>query len=125
MLAAYHGHDEIAQALIDCGADPDRRNLRGQTPLGGVAFKGYVTIATILLDAGADLNADQGHGMTPLMLASLFGRTEMVKLLQERGANGQARTAWGFSAAWFGRVFRILSKFRHPCHAGPRTPLAS
>ncbi len=125
MLASYHSHEEMVQALLDCGADPDRRNERGQTPLGGVAFKGYVAIARMLLDEGAALDADQGHGMTPLMLASLFGRTAMVEFLTERGANRNARTSWGFSAGLFGRLSKLITKFRNPCSAGTRAPLPS
>lgn len=117
MLASYHGHEEMTQALLDCGADPDRRNERGQTPLGGVAFKGYVTIAKMLLDAGAQLDADQGKGMTPLMLASLFGRTEMVEFLTQRGADRHARMRWGFSAGLFGLLSKVVSKFKNPSGA--------
>ena len=84
MLASYHGHISAVRALLEAGADPDRRNLRQQTPLGGVAFKGYTEVARLLLDHGADLSAEQGGGATPVMLASLFGRNEMVKLLNER-----------------------------------------
>jgi ankyrin repeat protein len=120
MLASYHGHAEMVQALLDCDADPDRRNLRGQTPLGGVAFKGYVKIATMLLDAGADLNADQGGGTTPLMLASLFGRIEMVKFLRQRGADVKALNKWGLSAGLLGGFFRVVSKIRHPFQSTPQ-----
>lgn len=112
MLASYHGHPATVDVLLEYGAEPDRRNLRQQTPLGGVAFKGYVEVASLLLDAGADLNADQGGGTTPLMLASLFGRTDMVRLLQQRGADAATRNRWGFSAGLFGRFFQIASNLR-------------
>ncbi len=119
MLASYHGHLEIVQALLDCGAEPDRRNLRGQTPLGGVAFKGYVEIAESLLNAGADLNADQGGGMTALMFASLFGRTEMIRLLEQRGADVKARNRLGMSAGLLGLLSRVVSRIRHPFRSTP------
>jgi uncharacterized protein len=121
MLASYHGHAEMVDALLDCGADPDRRNLRGQTPLGGVAFKGYVEIAELLLDAGADLNADQGGGTPPLMFASLFGRTEMVRLLQQRGAATGGHHRWGFLVGFLSRLFWIVSKIRHPFRSNPQS----
>lgn len=86
MLAAYHDHPKTVQLLLDYGAEPDRRNDRGQTPLAGVAFKGYTGVASILLAAGADPLAPQGTGengeeMTPLAFAKLFGRTEVEQLL--------------------------------------------
>jgi uncharacterized protein len=60
MLASYHGEVETAQMLLEHGADVDRRNDRGQTPLGGAAFKGYVEIIAPLLAH----DADNGGGMT-------------------------------------------------------------
>ena len=38
MLASYNGQLETARMLLAAGAQVDRRNDRGQTPLGGVAF---------------------------------------------------------------------------------------
>lgn len=39
MLAAYHGHAELVTLLIQHGADPNRLNDRGQSPLAGAVFK--------------------------------------------------------------------------------------
>src|SRR4029450_2588492 len=39
MLAAYHGHHDMARMLIARGADPELRNDRGQSPLAGAAVK--------------------------------------------------------------------------------------
>lgn len=39
MLAAYHGHPGTVAALLERGADPDRLNDRGQSPLAGATFK--------------------------------------------------------------------------------------
>ena len=39
MLASYNGNLETTRMLLKHGADVDRRNDRGQTPLGGVAFR--------------------------------------------------------------------------------------
>ena len=40
MLAAYHGNAEAVRVLLERGADPDRLNDRGQSPLAGSVFKG-------------------------------------------------------------------------------------
>src|ERR1700677_1238018 len=48
MLASYNGNLETARLLLEQGAEADRRNDRGQTPLGGVAFKGCAEIAALL-----------------------------------------------------------------------------
>ena len=39
-LAAYHGHPQTVSVLLEHGADSDRTNDRGQTPLAGAVFKG-------------------------------------------------------------------------------------
>lgn len=39
MLAAYHGHAELVQLLMQYGADPNRLNDKRQSPLAGAVFK--------------------------------------------------------------------------------------
>ncbi|RGP77342.1 hypothetical protein FLONG3_4528 [Fusarium longipes] len=53
MLAAYHGHADLVKVLIQHGADPNRLNDRGQSPLAGAVFKKEDTVIQ-LLDGGAD-----------------------------------------------------------------------
>jgi ankyrin repeat protein len=93
MLASYHGKTEVVKLLLKSGATVDLRNDKGQTPLGGVAFKGYAEIATLLLDAGADPLADQG-GQTPVDYATMFGRQEILVLLRERRGSAAKPTRW-------------------------------
>lgn len=57
MLAAYHGHPDLVRVLIARGADPDRVNDRGQSPLAGAVFKAVDGVVEALLDAGADADA--------------------------------------------------------------------
>jgi ankyrin repeat protein len=54
MLASYYGHESAVAALIARGADVDRHNNRGQTPLAGAVFKNDTTIIELLLLADAD-----------------------------------------------------------------------
>jgi ankyrin repeat protein len=98
MLASYNGNMETTRMLIEYGAEVDRRNDRGQTPLGGVAFKGYDKIVTLLLAHGADIDADNGGGMTPLMFAAMFGRIKVVEQLNSHGALVNRRNRLGISA---------------------------
>ena len=111
MLACYHQNLETARMLLAHGADVDRRNRRGQTPLGGAAFKGYEDIVTLLLARGADIDADNGLGMTPLMFAALFGRTRVLAQLEAHGASLKRRNRLGISARWVVRVARWFPRF--------------
>lgn len=111
MLATYHGHEEAARMLIEYGAELERRNNHGQTPLGGVAFKGNLQLVKVLLDAGADINSDNGGGKTPLMFAAMFGHRHVVEHLLACGADRKSQTLLGISAehlARFTGAFRSL-----------------
>ena len=49
MLAAYHGHAAAVRALVARGADVDRLNDRGQSPLAGAVFKGEDAVVGVLV----------------------------------------------------------------------------
>lgn len=85
MLASYNQQLDTVRMLLEKGANPDSKNDRGQTPLGGVAFKGYCEIIELLLAHGAEVNADNGGGMTPLVYATMFGRLKARKILKQWG----------------------------------------
>ena len=110
MLASYNGNVETTRMLLEHGVEVDRRNDRGQTPLGGVAFKGYEEIVAPLLEHGADIDADNGGGMTPLMFAAMFGRSKVVAQLQAHGASLQRRNRLGISASFMVRVSRWIAR---------------
>ncbi|WP_258342721.1 ankyrin repeat domain-containing protein [Saccharopolyspora gregorii] len=75
MLAAYHGHAATVRALLDRGADPDRRNARDQSPIAGALFKGADEVVAVLREAGADLDAGTP---TARDAATLFGRQHLI-----------------------------------------------
>lgn len=54
MLASYHGHAPLVRLLLSHGADPNRLNDRGQSPLAGVVFKNEAEVIKLLLEGGAD-----------------------------------------------------------------------
>ena len=81
MLAAYHGHPATVTRLLDLGAEVDRPNDRGQTPLAGAVFRGEVDVVGALVRGGADPAAGSPSA---LATAEVFGRTDLLALL--RGA---------------------------------------
>ena len=74
MLAAYHGHAATVAALTARGANADRVNDRGQSPLAGAVFKGEDDVVRVLLDAGADPDAGTP---TARETAAMFGRPDL------------------------------------------------
>ena len=85
--AASFGHKEVAQLLLQKGADPDRVDNFGQTPLYWAAITGHRGVAEILLDGGADLNRAVSSGKPLLHRAAMRGHKDVVALLLERGAD--------------------------------------
>ena len=79
MLSAYYGHEATVAALIARGADVDRHNNRGQTPLAGAVFKNETTIMELLLRAGADPLAGSPSA---LETARFFGKDGLARHLQ-------------------------------------------
>jgi Ankyrin repeats (3 copies) len=64
---AAHGHTQKIRLLLSHGADPNVRDVNGQTALHLVAAKGRREAAIrLLIEAGAQLDAQDGNGKTPL-----------------------------------------------------------
>ncbi len=78
MLAAYNGHVELTEGLLSRGADVNRVNDRGQSPLAGVVFKGYDRIVQILANKGADPRLGTP---TAIQIARIFNRTDLLSVL--------------------------------------------
>ena len=51
---SYSGHASLVTVLLTHGADPNRLNDRGQSPLAGAIFKKEDDVVKALLEGGAD-----------------------------------------------------------------------
>ena len=132
--AAFHGHWQLCQFLVEHGADvihslPDT----GETPLhAALCHAGrpaYDLVVRVLLAAGADPNratrvgVETGafmrdcrtRGETPLHRAAAFGTAEAIRLLLAAGAVVDARDGHGETpltwASWHlrpGAILRLL-----------------
>lgn len=94
-LAAFFGHLELTQALLDRGADVNARstNSMKNTPLHAAAAGGHIELMRLLLTRGADANASQEGGWTALHSAAQSGNRDMVELLLAQGAKINSRAA--------------------------------
>ena len=83
----HNGQNDVMKILLEEGADPNKGDKRGRTPLYVAAYRGNMGAVQMLLDAGADPNSGNSNGDTPLSKAADVGNKEMIKLLLERGAS--------------------------------------
>jgi ankyrin repeat protein len=143
--AAFHGHWQLCQFLIEHGADvnhalPDT----GETALHSALCKTnrvvFNPVLKVLLDNGADPNRAtkpgietdafmrdcRTRGETPLHRAAAYGDAEAIQLLLDAGAVIDARDANGDSplswASWHLRprsILRMLCHGRHTVRPGP------
>lgn len=104
ILAAYHGHKDTVQKLIQLGANPCARDNRGSTALMGATFKGELSIAKLLLDQSCSKVDDRNRdGQTAAMYAALAGNRQLVDMLRQRGANLNLKDDAGNTAAFLAR----------------------
>lgn len=110
---AHAGHVEIAEFLINHGANVNVKDKDGYTPLHNTAdsfVKGSPRkrteaernrIAALLLKHGARINATTNHGETPLHGAAPTNNVGLVQLLLENGADANIQQAQGMTPLHF------------------------
>jgi ankyrin repeat protein len=67
--AAYEGHVEVVENLLDQGADKDKADNDGNTALHLAAENGHFEVANVLLSWGAKLDLCNNQGQTPSDIA--------------------------------------------------------
>ena len=85
--AALHGKVEVAQFLVEKGADMDKAKNSGATPLFIACQQGHLGVVRLLVEKGADVDEARDDGGTPLLSASHKGHLEAARLLLEKGAD--------------------------------------
>ncbi|KAM3726621.1 Ankyrin repeat and KH domain-containing protein mask [Dirofilaria immitis] len=83
-LAAYKGHYDVVQYLLERGANKYKEELH--TALMEASMDGHYEVAKLLLDNGAPVNLASDSFESPLTLAACGGHPDLVRLLLERGA---------------------------------------
>jgi truncated hemoglobin YjbI len=76
-MAARRGNVEVAEALLDCGADIEARDSLGETPLRRSINCEKIDVTSLLLSRGADMHSKGSKNLTPLLAA----RTGSMKQL--------------------------------------------
>ncbi len=138
--AAYHGHWQLCQYLIEQGANVNHPLPEtGEVPLHAALCKpnqpAYNLVVQVLLAGGADPNRATKPGVetgsfmrdcktkgeTPLHRAAAFGTVEAIQMLLEAGAvidardaNGETPLSW---ASWYCRPGTILKMLCYGSHS--------
>ena len=116
--AAFKGHKDVAQVLLEWGAEINVSGNGVKTPLHLAAKWGHRCVVQFLIQNGADVNSTKGGGCTPLHTAAINGHKEIVELLIENGADvnatdndGQTPLHWAakmLNKSGFGEVAQLL-----------------
>jgi ankyrin repeat protein len=86
---------DIAQLLLEGGANVNSKDGLSSTLLHAAARDGRLEMARLLLDSGAEVDARTAGGETPLHLAAEGGHQEMIRLLLRSGAAVNNRDSLG------------------------------
>ncbi|KAF5469216.1 hypothetical protein F2P56_013305 [Juglans regia] len=94
--AAYDGDSNRLKRLIRAGANPNKADYDGRSPLHIAASKGYEDIARFLIQQGVGINISDNFGNTPLLEAIKNGHDQVASLLVKAGATLVVDDAGGF-----------------------------
>ncbi|XP_060795530.1 poly [ADP-ribose] polymerase tankyrase-2-like isoform X1 [Neoarius graeffei] len=96
-LAAGYNNLEVAEYLLQHGAEVNSQDKGGLIPLHNAASYGHVDVAALLIKYNACVNATDKWAFTPLHEAAQKGRTQLCALLLAHGADPALRNQEGQS----------------------------
>ncbi|XP_063699423.1 poly [ADP-ribose] polymerase tankyrase [Culicoides brevitarsis] len=86
-LAAGYNNLEVAEFLLEQGADVNAQDKGGLIPLHNASSYGHLEIAALLIKHNTLVNATDKWGFSPLHEASQKARTQLCALLLAHGAD--------------------------------------
>lgn len=81
LFVAGYNNLEVAEFLLDHGADVNAQDKGGLIPLHNASSYGHLDIAALLIKFNTVVNATDKWGFTPLHEAAQKGRTQLCALL--------------------------------------------
>ncbi|XP_022141640.1 potassium channel SKOR isoform X2 [Momordica charantia] len=85
--AAYHGDMYQLKGLVRVGADPNKTDYDGRSPLHLAAARGFDDIVLFLIQEGVNIDLKDNFGNTPLMEAIKNGNDQVAASLAKQGAS--------------------------------------
>ncbi|GJJ13738.1 hypothetical protein Clacol_007994 [Clathrus columnatus] len=80
-LQASAGRESVVRELLGAGANPNKTNDKGLTPLHYAASKSHISIGQLLISRGADINAKDKANQHPLHRAATTGSVGFISIL--------------------------------------------
>ncbi len=84
--SAKKGHTDLANFLLDNGANINHRDKDNNTALHWATYSDRTHMLELLLEKGAEPNCSGENGDTPLHWAAIKGKKEAARTLLKRGA---------------------------------------
>jgi ankyrin repeat protein len=128
-VALRRGHADVAQLLLEHGADAKALDGFGTTPLILASQGGHAEVARVLLGRGADTEARDKDRWNALEGAAFHGHMEVARVLLEHGADVKAQDEYNRTLLHFAQgeeAARFLLKHGADANAVDvigRTPL--
>lgn len=89
-IACDDNNIDIVRLLLTAGADPEIKDVSGNTPLAIAIERGYEDLAYFLINAGADIYTLGVHRTTMIHLACIKCSRQMVEYLINKGLDVNA-----------------------------------
>lgn len=127
-LAIMLADEVVFNFLLDQGADPEKPNKNGFTPLLTAISKNKLDLLLIILNE-KDVNLDKQTGdkmLSPLKIAVLNGKTDAVEILLEKGIKHiDAKDAKGNTALHYAVMTKSKDKIKLLLGAGANPRLSN
>lgn len=112
--AVCYERTAVAEYLLKAGADINRADSMGSTPLHIAVQRGNIALTEMLLRHGAAVNVRDNFGNNPIITAKHITPIELFELLLKFGADPSMKNNYGCSAidafAAYPEILSVLMK---------------
>lgn len=94
MAVCTSSYIDIAEVLLDAGANPSAQDDLGVTPLMDAAHSGQLLMLKLLMKCGAKIHLQSRDGMTALDLATSERHVHVMEVLRQAVAKKKEGKPW-------------------------------